>query len=275
MLSVVVPTRNEALNVETLVGRLGAALNELGKDWELLFVDDSDDQTPEVVRGVSGLAFPVRLLHREPGERAGGLGGAVQRGFAEALGGVIVVMDGDLQHPPEVLPALVAPVMAGEVELAAGSRYGRGGKNDGLSGPWRHLVSRACCWLVHCLVPRSRQLEDPLSGLFAFRRSVIEGVPLRPDGYKILLEVAVRGNWRSARNVPFTFAARHAGASKASVVVGLVFLRHLGRLVLSRGQVASLAPGVVDGLAGKGLEGTALPQASPAADAHVELLLQP
>ena len=189
------------------------------------------------------------------------MAGRCNEGSQRREAGVIVVMDGDLQHPPEVLPALVAPVLSGDVELAAGSRYGLGGNNDGLSGPWRHLVSRVSCWLVHCLVPRSRQLEDPLSGLFAFRRSVIEGVLLRPEGYKILLEVAVRGNWRSARNVPFTFAPRHAGASKASVAVGLVFFRHLGRLVLKRGAGRGRRTGGAAGTAGASMGIAALPPA--------------
>jgi dolichol-phosphate mannosyltransferase len=83
-------------------------------------------------------------------------------------------------------------------------------------------------------------LEDPLSGLFALRRSVVEGAPLRPDGYKILLEVAARGNWRTAANVPYTFAERYAGNSNAGLREGLVFLRHLTRLAwTSRGRTLS------------------------------------
>lgn len=231
-LSVVVPTRNEALNVGPLASRLQTALARSVGRWELIFVDDSDDGTPEVVgRLGAGLACPVRLLHRPRGSRPGGLGGAVWEGFAMARGRVLAVMDADLQHPPEVLLALLAPVLSGEADLVAGSRYGWAGGDAGLAGPWRHLVSGGCRSLVHLLVPESRPLQDPLSGLFAFRRSLLEGVELRPAGYKILLEVAVRARPVSVHNVGFNFAPRHAGRSKASLREGLVFLGHLARLV--------------------------------------------
>jgi len=230
--SVVVPTRNEAPNVEALTARLSKALKDVEGGWELVFVDDSDDSTPDAVRGLSGSGLPVELLHRELGARHGGLGGAVQEGFARARGTVIVVMDADLQHPPEVVPALVAPVLAGEAALVAGSRYVWAGGDAGLSGPWRHLVSRSCRALVHLLVPQSRPLQDPLSGLFALQRSLLDGVTMRPEGYKILLEVAVRARPASVRNVGFDFAPRHAGSSKATVRQGLVFFKHLGRLVV-------------------------------------------
>jgi len=142
-------------------------------------------------------------------------------------------MDADLQHPPEVVPELVSPVLSGEAALVAGSRYGWAGGDAGLSGPWRHLVSRACRALVHLLLPPSRPLQDPLSGLFALRRSILEGVRLQPAGYKILLEVVVRARPPSVRNVGFDFAPRHAGRSKASFREGLVFVSHLCRLVVA------------------------------------------
>jgi glycosyltransferase involved in cell wall biosynthesis len=244
-LSVIVPTRNEAPNVEPLTRRLGAALGGTPGGWELVFVDDSDDSTPQLIRRLADDGWPVRLLHREKGARPGGLGGAVQEGFGLASGTVAVVMDADLQHPPEVVPALVSPVLSGEAALVAGSRYGWAGGDAGLSGPWRHLVSRACRALVHLVVPPSRPLQDPLSGLFALQRSILDEVRLHPSGYKILLEVVVRARPSSVRNVGFNFAPRQAGRSKASFREGLVFLSHLCRLVVAslyQGQGAVRAP---------------------------------
>jgi glycosyltransferase involved in cell wall biosynthesis len=124
-LSVVVPTRNEALNVGPLAARLQAALSQTAGGWELIFVDDSDDNTPEVVGRLAdavGVVSPVRLLHRPRGMRSGGLGGAVRDGFGVARGRVVAVMDADLQHPPEVLPALIAPVLSGEEPVWLGGR---------------------------------------------------------------------------------------------------------------------------------------------------------
>ncbi len=237
-LSVVVPTRNEAPNVAVLTTRLTAALAGLAERWELVFVDDSEDNTPDVVRSLSLPGGPdIRLMHRDRGARSGGLGGALQVGFAIARGRVIAVMDADLQHPPEILPTVVAPVLAGTADLVGGSRYGRDGANNGLDGRWRRVVSRGSLWLSHCLVPSTRLLEDPGSGLFAFRRSVLEGVTLRPDGYKMLMEVSARGDWRTVANVNYAFAERYAGNSNAGLRQGLVFLRHLARLaVVSRSR---------------------------------------
>jgi dolichol-phosphate mannosyltransferase len=155
-------------------------------------------------------------------------------------------MDADLQHPPEVLAAVIGPVLSGQAELVAGNRYAWAGGASGLAGWRRHLVSWACRALVHLLVPSSRRLADPLGGLFAVRRSLLEGVALRPCGYKILLEVAVRCQPRSVGNVGFDFARRQAGKSKADLREGLLFLRHLGRLAAAdRSDVEATVPTVV------------------------------
>jgi dolichol-phosphate mannosyltransferase len=230
-LSIIVPTRNEAPNIGLLEQRLSAALESTSGGWEIIFVDDSDDATPEVIDGLISAGRPVRLLHRPKGARPGGLGGAVQEGFKLGRGTVFAVMDADLQHPPEVVPALVAPVLAGEAALAAGSRYSWAGADAGLAGPGRQLLSRTCRAVVHVVLPVSRPLQDPMSGLFALRRSLLDGVVLEPTGYKILLEVTVRTRPAPVRNVGFDFAPRYAGRSKATLREGAVFLGHLVRLV--------------------------------------------
>lgn len=231
--TIIVPTRNESPNVEVLVERVARAMDDVAS-WELLFVDDSDDDTPAAVEAQRARGWPVRLHHRPPGRRAGGLSGAVEDGFDTAMADVLAVMDADLQHPPEVLPGLLAPLLAGEADLVAGTRYGGTGKASGLAGPWRRTVSSGSRLLVHALVPRSRPLTDPMSGLFALRRTVIEGVPLQAKGFKILLEVVTRGRWERVHNHPYTFERRHAGRSKASLHEGLLFVRHLIRLARIR-----------------------------------------
>jgi len=232
--SVVVPTRNEASNIEPLVDRLDRALGSAGYSWELIFVDDSDDSTPDEVRRLAATnGHRISVLHREAGQRSGGLGGAVKTGFALASGRVIVVMDADLQHPPEVVPALVAPVLDGRYDLVAGNRYGDRGSRDGLASPLREVVALSCRWLAHRLVPESKDVADPMSGLFALDRAVVEDAPLQPDGYKILLEVVARGDWHQVANVDYRFNERYSGRSKADLREGLVFLRHLLHLVVS------------------------------------------
>lgn len=232
----IVPSRNEVANVGPLVDRLAKAFAG-GPTWEVIFVDDSDDGTPAAVAEAPG---PVRLHHRAPGHRAGGLGGAVQEGFRAAEGTVIAVMDADLQHPPELLPFLVEPILAGWADLVAGTRYQEEGAASGLAGPWRRAVSSGSCRLVHLLVPRSRCLSDPMSGLFALDRSVIDGVDLRTNGFKILLEVVARGRPRRVHNLAYHFARRNAGESKARPAEGARFLSHLGRLLLAGPSLRAL-----------------------------------
>jgi glycosyltransferase involved in cell wall biosynthesis len=231
IVSLVIPTRSEALNVGPLLRRLATAFNDFPAVLEVVFVDDSDDDTPAVIAAERVLNPAIRLLHRGPGQRPGGLGGAVQAGFELAQGQTLVVMDADLQHPPEVVPLLVRPILSGVAQLTVGTRFQPGGNSEGLDGRWRERVSKGCRMLAHGLIPRSRSVTDPLSGLFALDRSVIDGVDLQADGFKILLEVIAKGQWLCCVNQPYLFAERNAGTSKAALREGLRFGRHLSRLM--------------------------------------------
>lgn len=231
-LTVVVPTMNEAGNVACLVQRTSAVLAPLRLDWELLFVDDSDDATPALVLEYGASGYPVRLLHRPTDQRPGGLGGAVVAGLAMTDAAVVAVMDGDLQHRPEVLVDLVGIVRRGDADVAVASRRTGARHGDaGLGGWWRDAISTSARSVVHLLFPPLRGVVDPLSGFFALDRRVIDGVELRPEGYKILLEVLVRGTWRSVIEVPHELDARLHGESKARLWQGLAFAHHLGRLM--------------------------------------------
>lgn len=247
-LTVVVPTRNEAQNVDELVRRTSLALDAAGLRWELLLVDDSDDDTPARARWHRGQGLPVRVLHRPAGERVDGLSGAVLEGFRTAAGELLAVMDADLQHPPEVLVPLVQ-ALAGGADIAIASRYCAGAGSDavdGLDGPWRRTVSRVCRWLVWVVRPRLWRVRDPLGGFFVVRRDVLAGVVLRPTGYKILLELLARGAWRRVVEVPYRFAPRRAGTSKSELTQGVIFLRHLLRLVTDPGAGTPAPLRVVD-----------------------------
>jgi dolichol-phosphate mannosyltransferase len=129
-LTVVIPTRNESPNVPELLDRLDSVLGDL--DAEVLFVDDSDDDTPAVVAGAARTAHrPVRLLHRAPPNRHGGLGGAVIAGMQQAGAPWAVVLDGDLQHPPELVPVLLDAGRSTGGDLVYGTRYGGSGDAAG------------------------------------------------------------------------------------------------------------------------------------------------
>lgn len=226
LVSVVVPTRNESGNVHELLRRL-AGLRP-GIVGEVLFVDDSDDDTPEVIAGVSGgCPFPVRVLHREPSQRGDGLAGAVILGFADATGAWLCVLDGDLQHPPEVIVDLIDTARELDADLVCATRYADGGDRGGLDGG-RQLVSRASTVAARALFPRSLAgISDPMSGYFLVRRDALDLARVHPRGFKILLELLVNHPDLRRAEVPFRFDRRVCGESKAGIREGLTYLRRL------------------------------------------------
>jgi dolichol-phosphate mannosyltransferase len=227
--TVVVPTFNESANIRQLLQRITESV-PVRLPCEVLFVDDSTDDTPEVIReAAKDCPFPVAVLHRE--EPEGGLGGAVVEGLKAAASEWIVVMDGDCQHPPSLVPELVATGERTNASLVVASRYIEGGSRAGLAGGYRVAVSRGATWLAKGLFPRRlRGISDPMSGFFAIRRSAVTADVLRPLGYKILLELAVRSRPRGVAEVPFVFEDRFAGESKSTAREGFRFLRHLAGL---------------------------------------------
>ncbi|SFG62045.1 glycosyltransferase [Streptomyces mirabilis] len=224
--TIVVPTFNESANIRELLRRITESV-PARLPCEVVFVDDSTDDTPEVIsREAQDCPFPVTLLHRE--EAVGGLGGAVVEGLKAASSDWIVVMDGDLQHPPSLIPELVASGERSAAGLVVASRYIKGGSREGLAGGYRIAVSRGATWLTKTLFPRRlRGISDPMSGFFAIRRSAVTAEILQPLGYKILLELAVRSRPREVTEVPFVFQDRFAGESKSTAQEGFRFLRHL------------------------------------------------
>ncbi len=220
MLSVVVPTYNEAGSVTGLAERLHTALT--GREWELVIVDDgSPDGTADIAAALAP-RIPTNVVRRAG---KAGLASAVVAGFAAARGDVLVVMDADLSHPPELVPALI-DALAGGADLAVGSRYVAGG--GVMDWPLkRRVVSRIACLMGNVLVP----VRDATSGFFALKRSVIDGVALNPIGFKIGFEVIARGRYRRVVEVPYTFRDRELGASKFG-------RREIVQYIVQLGQVA-------------------------------------
>ena len=222
VLSVIVPTRNEAANVGELVRRIRAT--QLNVPIEIIFVDDSDDDTPAVINAVANEpSSNVILLHRSESERVGGLGGAVVAGLNLARAPWVCVIDGDLQHPPELLVDVMRKVDQGNCDIVVASRYCANGDGHRL-GALRLLMSRATTHLAKFAFPsRLKGVTDPMSGFFAVRRAAVTTEALRPRGFKILLEILVRNPALRATEVPFEFGERYAGDSKASMREALRF----------------------------------------------------
>jgi glycosyltransferase involved in cell wall biosynthesis len=232
-LTVVIPTRNEAAVLPGLFERLAGSLD--GLSAEVLFVDDSDDDTPERLADFGSepeSEFAVRVLHRDPSRRRGGLGTAVVEGLLAARSPWVCVMDADLQHPPELIRPLYARSDRDGANLVIASRYCDDGASDLSSG--RHAVSRLSTRVARALFPRRlRSVTDPMSGFFIVNRDEVPIGALRPNGFKILLEILVRSPELTVVEVPFHLAQRHAGRSKGSLAEGLRFGSHLLRLRLA------------------------------------------
>lgn len=224
--SVIVPSFNEEGNVAELVRQLEQAL--AGRDGEILYVDDSTDGTPDAVRAAAGRStLPVAVHHRDV--PTGGLSGAVVEGIRRTSRDVVVVMDGDLQHPPSVIPMLLDLLDRG-AGIAVASRYTHDGEASGLASVRRRAVSSAATWLSHLVLREALAgCSDPMTGFFAVRRSQLDLDRLDPSGFKILLEVLGTHDLGIAE-VPFTFRRRHAGSSKATLTQGALFLRQLASL---------------------------------------------
>jgi dolichol-phosphate mannosyltransferase len=229
-LSIVVPTRNEAGNIERLLMGIKEAFHETS--IEVIFVDDSSDDTPLVVEAVSG-KFPslnVRLIHRASDERVGGLGGAVVLGLQNARSAYACVMDGDMQHPPEAVPNLLNAALDQHADLVVATRRSEASKVTGLNTA-RNLISKTLDLVARIFFSRQlRGVSDPLTGFFLVRVKALNLDALRPKGFKILLEILVRNPHLRKAEVPFHFGERLSGESKASATEAFKYLSLLWTL---------------------------------------------
>ncbi|MCU0551077.1 MAG: glycosyltransferase [Leptolyngbya sp. Prado105] len=235
--SLIVPTYNEARNVEQIVRVLTGLLDHaLPNDYELIIVDDdSPDLTWEIAQQMM-VDFPNLRVMRRQAER--GLSTAVIRGWQAARGEVLGVIDGDLQHPPEVLLKLLQAIKNG-ADLAVASRHIEGGGTSDW-GFIRRFLSRGAQLLGLVILPSVvGRVSDPMSGYFMVRRSAIADCLMSPLGYKILLEVIGRGQVGRVTEVGYVFQERQEGESKVTWRQYIEYLMHLGKL-RSRGRISRL-----------------------------------
>jgi dolichol-phosphate mannosyltransferase len=223
-ISIIVPTINEAENLPELVRRIAAAL--MGRSYELLIIDDaSTDATPGVCAKLSE-QYPLRLIVRE--KPRNGLSGAVLEGLRQAKGDIFVVMDADLQHPPEKVPELLGALEQQRGDFALGSRRVEGGAVQGGWGIARRINSVVATLLA---TPFAGTVRDPMSGFFALRRETYQQAQrLTPLGYKIALELICKCRVKHVHEVPILFALRQRGKSKLSLKEQFRYLEHLSRL---------------------------------------------
>jgi dolichol-phosphate mannosyltransferase len=236
--SLIVPTYNEGQNIEKIVSLLCHLLDQaLPNDYELIVVDDdSPDQTWQLAQALTYQYPHLRVMHRQT-ER--GLSTAVIRGWQASRGEIIGVIDGDLQHPPEVLLKMLAEMDKG-ADLAVASRHVEGGGVSSWSAVRRFLSRGAqVLGLIVCPAVVGR-VSDPMSGYFMLRRSAIANRYMSPLGYKILLEVIGRGKIDRIAEVGYVFQERNAGESKVTWKLYKEYIQHLLQLRLTSGRIGRL-----------------------------------
>ena len=247
-ISLIVPTYNEAANIQEMLRRAHAAVSSITDDFEIVVVDDrSTDDTAALARAVGREHTNVRVIERT-GPRDLAL--SVIEGWKAAHGQLLAVMDADLQHPPEMLESLLNLAAATGADVAVASRNVRGG---GVS-EWklhRRVVSWVATMMAGVLIPGVlRMVRDPMSGFFAVRRDALPLAQLNPEGYKILLEVLSRSSYKTVVELPYVFEERKRGESKLGRKQVVEYLRHVARLSWETGEALLLPKYAAVGLLG-------------------------
>lgn len=226
--TIILPTFNEPNNVQPMFDALSSAMKNFEHEYKVLFVDDSADETPDVIRSCIEEHDHASLLHR-PKEQRTGLATAFIDGFRYADTDYIICMDSDLQHPPEAVPLMARRAIADASDIVVGSRYVPGGSPEGLGTRYRIWVSRYITryssWLI--LSP-TRRSTDPGAGIFLVRKDLVDDLKFRNvRGFKILIDILTRAPWARVNEEPIVFHKRENDESKANFKQGLNFYLHV------------------------------------------------
>jgi len=219
-LSLIIPTYNEKENIKALVDRIEIEFKTNKIKGELIIVDDnSPDGTGNIVEGLKQKHSFLKVIHRK-GKL--GLSSAVLEGFSMAKGEVLGVMDSDLSHPPEKLHQMLNLIEKKKADLVIGSRHEKGGRIEGW-GIKMKLLSKGATLLARVYT----DVKDPMSGFFLIKKSCIRGKSFNPQGFKILLEVLLKADYRKIAEVPIVFVNRKKGKSKAGAKEIFYYLSNL------------------------------------------------
>lgn len=219
-LSLVIPTYNEKENILELIKKIQKEFKKNKINGEIIVVDDnSPDGTGKIVENLSKKQKNIKIIHRT-GKL--GLSSAVLEGWKIADGEVLGVMDADLSHPPEKIKELFEAIENGGADIAIGSRYVKGGEIKGWNLK-RKIMSKTATFLARIYT----NVKDPMSGYFMIKREVIKNVDLNPKGFKILLEIIIKGRYQNIKEIPIIFTNRVKGKSKAGVKEIFYYLQNL------------------------------------------------
>jgi len=231
-LSIIIPSLNEGHNIRILSEKIRAILDPLSIPYEIWIIDDSTDNTPCILEKISHDIPNFHYIHRK---NTRGLSSAILEGFRQSVGQYIIVMDGDLQHPPELFVDMYHALLENN-DIVIPSRFMQGGSDGGLNF-FRKLISWTARRIGQISIPQLRDVSDCTSGYFGLKRSVIDNVDLHPYSWKILIEILVKGHVQTIHEIPYHFVARRFGESKLRLIEQWNYLRHIVKLVFMKKSV--------------------------------------
>ncbi len=227
--SIIIPTYNESKNIIKILHHIGEILPKNISTQTIVVDDNSPDGTGKIVedylKNVKKIADnTIEIIHRKTKD---GLGSAILKGIQQAKGDTIVVMDCDFSHPPQIIPKLIESIKKYQYDIVVASRYIKGGKIQGWSVK-RKIMSRFATLIAKKGL--GIDTKDPMSGFFAFKRSIIKGLNIDAIGFKILLEILVKTKGVNIKEIPYTFQNRELGSSKLNVKTILDYYKSVWKL---------------------------------------------
>ncbi len=227
--SIIVPTYNESQNILAILKSIEQNLPK-NKPVETIVVDDnSPDGTGNIVEEYiktvkKATGYTIGVIRRKAKE---GLSSAILKGIESSNGQTIIVMDSDRSHPPDIIPKMIDTLDNSECDIVVASRYVKGGSVSGWSIK-RKLISKVATKIAQHGLGIGQ--KDPLSGFFAFKRNILDGLKLDAIGYKMLLEILVKTKGVRVKEIPYTFTNRIQGESKLGTNVIFDYIRSVWRL---------------------------------------------
>jgi len=212
-ISILIPTYNESKNIIDILKSIGEHLPKNILTQTIVIDDNSPDGTgnlvEEYIKNVKKIAGnTIDIIHRRAKQ---GLSSAILNGIQNATGDTIIVMDSDFSHPPSIIPKMIDVLKQSQCDIVIASRYITGGGIQGWSLK-RKLISKVATKIAKKGLGVKQR--DPMSGFFAFKRNIINGLKFDAIGYKMLLEILVKTKGATVKEIPYTFTDRKFGSSK-------------------------------------------------------------
>ncbi len=228
-ISIIIPTYNESQNIINILKSIKENLPKNIISQTIVVDDNSPDGTGKIVedylKNLKKMTdYTIEIIHRKAKD---GLGSAIMKGIQQAKGDMIVVMDSDFSHPPQIIPKLIESIKKYQYDIAVASRYIKGGKIQGWSLK-RKMISKFATLIAKKGL--GIDTKDPMSGFFAFKRNIIKELNIDAIGYKILLEILVKTKGVSIKEIPYTFQDRELGSSKLGIKTILDYYRSVWKL---------------------------------------------